>query len=825
MKNMVKKIAAGVLAFALTAGALPAYSGIDKLFDCTPIIASAETAIATYTENGETHNVYSEYSGIVDVKNLHTGDVLLAGTVVENNESSHGNELYVLDDKHIWDVNPLYHGNSTYKLDHSVRINSVGEYSNHRDIRVTLDLPSTFQSTVTEFTDARGTHKIFNGGYVSIDEIMLGDVILKGTTVVNNGLGWFMNKDTWSNIDESKAEKGAFKDLAWTHMSYTFDFDARVIYLGNHNYTPERYDVIVASDVVDINSAEVSDALDHSGEAQFPTVTLGGNALTKGTDFAVDTGDDSRTAAGSYFTTIYALDNDTKYNTTGAAGANHKYYGSKTFEWTIKSSSPDEPGFSGSSVTLSDDLGLNFIVGSATDENKDKFTVKLTGSCAENGQTLRLNKKNIGGQYYYCVTANVPAKNMNDKITAELYTEGSEGPVYIMTSSVGAYFGKVDTTGNEKLAALVEKTQQYGDVAKAYFSEGAMPGVDDHRYDILYGSFEPSINDATMSLVLKSKLSVRLYIPGLQEGDTDTSGKLTAIEGSKNRYCFEITDITPLELDKDHTIEFKGNTYTFKPMSWCYRVMTNENIAAKNIVMANALYEYYKAAKAYVDPVTVVDLSELTSNYEAQNGDVLTGKLASNVKISVANGASITLRDAAITDLTDDCDFAGITCGGGATITLEGTNAVKGGQGHPGIYIAIGKTLTIDGTGSLTATGGNNGAAGIGGSEWSSCGNIVINSGTITATGGYEGAGIGSSQSGWCDDIIITGGTVTATGINCGAGIGSGYYGYCGDITITSGVTSVTAIKGEFSTNSIGAGLYGSCDTVTIENGANVTQK
>ena len=44
----------------------------------------------------------------------------------------------------------------------------------------------------------------------------------------------------------------------------------------------------------------------------------------------------------------------------------------------------------------------------------------------------------------------------------------------------------------------------------------------------------------------------------------------------------------------------------------------------------------------------VVDLSTLTSDYVAQDGDVLTGKLSTIAKISIANGARITLRDAII---------------------------------------------------------------------------------------------------------------------------------------------------------------------------------
>ena len=266
----------------------------------------------------------------------------------------------------------------------------------------------------------------------------------------------------------------------------------------------------------------------------------------------------------------------------------------------------------------------------------------------------------------------------------------------------------------------------------------------------------------------------------------------------------------------------------------------------------------YKLAggKYYATELTMAKLTNLSSisgtEYTVQDGEVLTGTLASNVKISIAapvapaTTTTVTLKDADINGSgTLSGDYAGITCEGNATIILEGTNTVKGfDMSRPGIYIAENKTLTIQGSGSLAATG-NDAAAGIGGGA-GSCGNIVINGGTITATGsmnaagignGYFGtcgnitisggkitatggenaAGIGGGNRGTCGAITISGGTVEATGGDCAAGIGGGREnGGCGAITITSGVTSVTATKGSYAPNSIGSGDGGAVITVTI---------
>ena len=263
--------------------------------------------------------------------------------------------------------------------------------------------------------------------------------------------------------------------------------------------------------------------------------------------------------------------------------------------------------------------------------------------------------------------------------------------------------------------------------------------------------------------------------------------------------------------------------------------------------------------KAAEPAATVVDLSKLTENTELKDGDVVKGTLASNVKISIADGATVTLDGVSINGVNDtNYEWAGITCLGDATIILSGTNTVKGFYGdYPGIQAAAGKTLIINGTGSLTASsygwgagiGGGSGSgaacgnieiqggtitatsgeygAGIGGGNNSSWGNITISGGTVTATGGWRGAGIGGGRkssigSVSCGNIIISGGTITATGGEDAAGIGGGrgynvnYKSSCGTITITSGVTSVTATKGEYADNSIGAGNVGTCGTVTI---------
>ncbi|MBR3542798.1 MAG: hypothetical protein IKN82_03755 [Treponema sp.] len=225
-----------------------------------------------------------------------------------------------------------------------------------------------------------------------------------------------------------------------------------------------------------------------------------------------------------------------------------------------------------------------------------------------------------------------------------------------------------------------------------------------------------------------------------------------------------------------------------------------------------------------------IDLSTVTADTTVADGYTITGTLGANVKISIADGATVTLKDVAINGThSDSYKWAGLTCAGDATITLEGTNTVKGfWKYYPGLFVPKGKTLTIKGSGSLAADSNGRGA-GIGGcfaddythipKEEGSCGTIVIEGGTVTATSGVCAAGIGSCQGGSCGPISITGGTVTAKSVQGAAGVGTGQgdESKCGAITVANTVTKFTATKADGAIDSVGRGKNGgACGAVTI---------
>ena len=238
----------------------------------------------------------------------------------------------------------------------------------------------------------------------------------------------------------------------------------------------------------------------------------------------------------------------------------------------------------------------------------------------------------------------------------------------------------------------------------------------------------------------------------------------------------------------------------------------------------------------------------------ANDGDIIYQRAnmsTTDKTITIPDGYTVTLAGVNISATGS----AGIICSGDATINLEGANTVTtSAYDYPAVQVGpTGKTLTIQGGGSLTATGGDNGAgigsmkdgtcgnltttggtitasggayaAGIGSGIYGSCGNITINGGTVTAIGGTGSAGIGTGigddvnkDYSICGDITISGGEVTAEGNREAAGIGSGYCGKFGNISIAEGITSVTATAGWLSTNPIGKGIYdGGSGSVTID--------
>jgi hypothetical protein len=264
--------------------------------------------------------------------------------------------------------------------------------------------------------------------------------------------------------------------------------------------------------------------------------------------------------------------------------------------------------------------------------------------------------------------------------------------------------------------------------------------------------------------------------------------------------------------------------------------MTQTNFLSKAILLACILLRTATAGATSSGATIDVDDSGTASGTNwtynsgvfTVTGDVtITGNTTTN-RIVVQSGATanITLDGVSITSNACAFDMTGAT----VHLTLAGTNTLKSGTDKAGISVPSDAKLTISGSGSLEATGGNDsyGGAGIGGDYNSAGGEIIINSGTVTAKGGNGNygsgaAGIGGGYGGAGGAITINGGTVTATGggannsyLYGGAGIGGGHDGAGGYITIYDGTVKAT---GGYGGAGIGGGNGGAGGYITIYDG------
>lgn len=194
------------------------------------------------------------------------------------------------------------------------------------------------------------------------------------------------------------------------------------------------------------------------------------------------------------------------------------------------------------------------------------------------------------------------------------------------------------------------------------------------------------------------------------------------------------------------------------------------------IVVSSGIPAYAGTWNIADGDITVKGASDESGNYnKVKQGDkdfekdegetVITGESKENtVTIDTSGGkVDVTFDDLKI-DVSDETEGDGsgdspvdagkaavtVQGDGDAAIELDGKNELKSGGYHAGLEkneLESKGTLTIkddnDTKGSLTAEGGGDGGAGIGGKHESGAGNIGITGGTIEAVGGSNAAGIG----------------------------------------------------------------------------------
>ncbi len=453
------------------------------------------------------------------------------------------------------------------------------------------------------------------------------------------------NTGTYSENDKKWTSGGSTKSVTFTVDGTTGHRRIQALKVTVEN---------AAVPATDISTATVNLADDNS----VASLTIGNNTITDLSGFDITYGTDGLhtatavpTDAGTYYAYVTAKDTNTAY--TGTA---------KSSGFEIVAS----PTISSASVTLADDLALNFYVdGIADDTAAAEYTVNFTGACVDSSSALSHNATE--GKYY--ATTHVYAKDINQPITAQLY-KGDEAVGAPIVTSISDYLTALKTplaakmaanptnpdalnAAEKKLLAMVTAVQLFGDASAAYFnptetindasvdaeitaymtlaniSDAALTAMAAQYYAPTFGS-----DDAKLSLVLDSKTAARLFVKG---DDTGTESTINATKADYPTY-HEITGLLPQNLADEQTITVGGTDYKFSALSWCNRVLTNGSASQKNINMAKAIMAYYTAAKAYTTPA--VTAATVTTAPTAKTG-VKAGTNKAIVNAGTAEGGTM----------------------------------------------------------------------------------------------------------------------------------------------------------------------------------------
>ena len=728
----------------------------------------------------------------------------------------------------------------------------------------------------------------YDSGYVEPSSLQVGDIItgsVEGVyfgnyTVVLKGGGYGTGNAYMGQLESVCSEDRRINP-------YGFDLE---IYEGHLTL----YDFDDFGEFVPVANNKIVDAVIILAKDE-NTITLGGfdttatfTVIWKNGDDVLETDNDVASGATPTYdgnTPEKAEDDDYVYEFAGWSPALIGVVENATYTATYNAIPKPKTIFAGHSITLDGNIGINFYISPYAAGMRPGDTGELEVNfewaaedplvnVASQSTKIAVTPDNYKKAYdtikvtcFVCaaeMTSNVKATaNLNGATASEEYSvrqycntildENSDfsknykatygaikyGYLVDLVKKMLSYGAKAQTVFGINTGDLADKELSYvmQDVSSADFDNAIIAANGGGADDIAAKAAGFGASFKSPSLVFLSENTLRLYFA--KENDSFSTDGLT----KWNDYYYAQSESIPAaQLDDLQEFTVSGTTLRYSALDYARALATSGN--SNNEALAKALYWYNQAANEFF--VNLVDLGMLKDNYTAQDGDVLSGTLSGDRVITIAPGATVTLKDADITSFPGTSYHAGITLLGDATILLKGANTVTGSyRSYAGIYVPQNYTLTIDGTGSLEASSGNmdsgsatnRWACGIGSNNTGeNAGNIVINGGTITAIGGSQSAGIGSSLYSSCGDITINGGTVTA---KCegfgGAGIGGGRMASCGNILIRNTVTQVTATHGSSNgyptPSSIGKGSVEydpnhpySIGTVTIEDGANVIQ-
>ncbi len=331
------------------------------------------------------------------------------------------------------------------------------------------------------------------------------------------------------------------------------------------------------------------------------TPVYSGNTPTKAADF-----DNTYTFAG-WDREITTVTGDVTYTATYTATA-RKY-------------------FSGNSLTLKGEIGVNFFV-DLRGASPDSAAVTLSWYQYEKSYPLsELTPDPDTG--WYKVTCFVAAKEINDDITAVLTVDGTE--VATDTYSVAKYaYRIIDNEGGEfddmfpdddtklgRLQELCKAMLHYGAKAQTFFDHNTENPADSKLVNYSPAEIDPDDLDPIdhagkldaygltyvgSSLLLKDTTTLRLFFTtgSGYDGTTVSYDNKTLTPGVRKNYVYyDISGIKAADIMKDFTVTFtNGDSSVTEDFNVSNYIASKLNDATINYLMT-ALYNYNVKAVAY----------------------------------------------------------------------------------------------------------------------------------------------------------------------------------------------------------------------------------
>lgn len=296
---------------------------------------------------------------------------------------------------------------------------------------------------------------------------------------------------------------------------------------------------------------------------------------------------------------------------------------------TVYYEGDDVPVFSDASLSLADDLVMNFYAGEEiTADNYQDYTIEFEGGCDDTEGVFLYNAE----KDMYYTPAHICAKNIRQEITAYICKDGKR--LSHATYSAEKYLKKIInplvtkyqegtlTESETKTLGLASATLGYGYTSDMYF--GVSSDLDEStfkpfvqmgmitlgitNYKDLYDKVNDYIfhdEDTLLSLVLDSKTAARLYVRGIQPGGKAYASSVESTKADFPSY-YQIKGILPQDLGKKQTItDANGKSYSFSALSWAYRVIfakynEHKDIPDNDLRMVEALLTYGLTAADYV---------------------------------------------------------------------------------------------------------------------------------------------------------------------------------------------------------------------------------